>query len=177
MNDTPVQARAFVRGLVIDALLGHWRGAVGVYENRTLPTAVDKLPAATVSTPHEKKEGLGRDDPLEYTTTVTVQIVVRCSGVDDRAAAVDAERLVAGVENAVLGNQAILRQVNHFPSVESVIKITTDQGTPLAEAVMHIAVELQETAPPPASHPLARIEGDVPSPSGPIRAWVNLPQV
>ncbi|VWC79010.1 hypothetical protein BLA17378_03783 [Burkholderia aenigmatica] len=180
---------ADIRDSFVNALKGATDAQQSVFSPFDWPTAPGSYPLILVRAPRERKESLGRNAPL-FTVTTTIEIIARTQSpalVGDEGSAVAlmaAERLKAQIETSLINNPAVWADVNgrqviqQFASVDSDITTSSEGQMPMAELLMHIAVEFvqgPEDFFQVVGTPLEQIGGVVAMPDGTLAPTFSIP--
>ena len=168
ITSQPMLARRQLRIAAVAALEGIPGLAVQSPGDWNTPAA--SLPEALVRVSGDHKEASGQQLP-EFTTSVSLEILLRVQGLTAEAAQDALEALGYSVEQALFTSYSAVGMLNRFSSIETEVEITSEGREHLGRASMRVTGELFEsfdptqTAPapttwtvtPPSTVPLASV--------------------
>ncbi|WNC90955.1 ABC transporter permease [Paraburkholderia sp. FT54] len=179
---------AELRALFVDALTGATDAGTAVYSPFDWPTAPDSYPLILVHARRERKESLGPNVP-EFNVYATLEIIARTKSpalvgdAGSAAALLEAERLKAQIESALINNPAIWadpcggQRIEQFTSVESDLSTNSEGDMPMAELLMQIEVKFyqgpEDFFPIPIT-PLSEVALAVTEPPGTTQAGFDI---
>lgn len=153
----PMLARRQFRQAVVAALQGIPGLAVDSPGDWNTPPA--KLPSALVRVSGDRKESQGPQLPT-FTTSVSLDIVLRVQALSAAAAQDSLEALGYTVEQQLLTNYAVIGMLQQVASIETEVEITSEGREHIARASMRVVGELfesfdpTEAAPAPSTWPV-----------------------
>ncbi|MBC8729440.1 hypothetical protein [Paraburkholderia sp. UCT2] len=112
----------------------------------------DVLPAVIVRTAHESKSSFNRGMP-QFTTTCSLEVKAMVEAATGEAAQDAIESLWYAVENALLLDWSLVRMLQQFVSVESVLDIRADGARHLAGIAASFRCEFPEMYDPTVEQP------------------------
>ncbi|MBB5408603.1 hypothetical protein HDG34_002540 [Paraburkholderia sp. HC6.4b] len=112
----------------------------------------DVLPAVIVRTAHEAKTSFNRGMP-QFTTTCSLEVKAVVEGATAAEAQDAIEWLWYAVENALLLDWSLVRMLQQFPSIESVLDIRAEGARHLAGIAGSFRCEYPEMYDPTADRP------------------------
>ena len=110
-------------------------------------TPPKNLPEIKVRAPSDRKVSAAKSAP-NFTTTVTVEILARVSGVTDVAALDAIEALGAQIEDAVFGMSSLIAVIQQVASVSTQTLVTADGASHIGAALMSVDFEVFEAFDP-----------------------------
>ncbi len=120
------------------------------------PTTPAMYPVILVKTPRERKVSESRSIP-KFTTTAELHLSLRIEGNSEAEATDTLEALCEQVENAILTDCNLVREVQQFSYVDTYMEVNSDQRKHFGEAILQIGMEFYEVFDPQLHSPHAPI--------------------
>ncbi len=129
-------SRTMLHDLAVSVLLAaNTDAGTSVFAPRDWPEDPSMFPALAVQTPTERKEALTRG-PREFTTMITLAVMVRVTSDSAGDTDVALERLCFQVEDAILSSVDIMLMVQQIARVETSMVVEAGGEGPIGEAAI-----------------------------------------